>query len=162
MSRIKCSVVDVYVFRRFGLNVEFLLLKRQPQSVIGGTWQCVHGGIEPDEPVWRAGLRELREETGLAPLRYWQLENVNTFYMRKEDAVLMCPGFVAEVAADAEVVLSDEHVAYRWAAPEDALATVIWPGQRTAIRETLDCILAPGATAEPFLRIPLDLQRELG
>lgn len=154
MPEIVTNIVDVYPFRRTGGRVEFLLLHRAADRRIGATWQAVHGRIEPGESAAQAAVRELREEAGLIPQRLWQLEHVNTFYLGREDAIAMCPGFAAEVAADAAVVLNAEHTAFRWLAAEEALSELMWPGQRTAVREVLDVIVSPGA-AEPLLRMEL-------
>lgn len=146
------DIVDVYVFRRRADGVEFLLLRRAADAALGGTWQSVHGHIEPREPAWRAALRELQEETGLEPLRFWQIDFVNTFYVASRDAILMCPCFAAEAPPNAPVVLSAEHTEFAWLATEQALRRFMWPGQRRAVEEILSQIIAAGA-AEPHLRI---------
>ena len=145
-------IVDCYVFRRTPAGVEFLFLKRRPGAYLGDTWHAVHGKIEANETAWQAALRELREEAGLTPARFWQLEFVNTFYAAKWDRVLCCPGFVAEVAADAAVRLSEEHTAYRWIARDEARSAFLWPGQRAAIAEVLAEVVDAGP-AERHLRI---------
>jgi dATP pyrophosphohydrolase len=151
MPEIVSNVVDVYPFRRRPSGVEFLLLKRAENIRLGGSWQAVHGRIEPGETAWQAALRELHEEIGIAPLGFWQTEYVNTFYMATNDRILMCPCFAAEIAADADVVLSHEHTDFRWEPTEQALESFMWPGQRRAIREILTEIIAPGVS-EPHLR----------
>jgi dATP pyrophosphohydrolase len=151
MPEIVSNVIDVYPFRRRHDGVEFLLIERVEGIRLGGTWQAVHGRIEPGETAWQAALRELREETGLSPVGFWQTDFVNTFYMATEDRILMCPCFAAEIAADAEVVLSDEHTAFRWEPAEQALQSFMWPGQRRAVREILEEIIAP-RPSEPYLR----------
>jgi len=155
MPEIIANVIDVYPFRRKHTRVEFLLLKRTDGVRLGGTWQAVHGRIEPGETAVTAALRELREETGLRPIRFWQLEFVNTFYLLTDDAVLLCPCFAAQIAPDAEVVLCHEHTDYRWEPSERALRSYMWPGQRHAVREIIGEIIAPGLS-EPHLRIALD------
>lgn len=154
MPGIDSNVIDVYPFRRAGTQVEFLLLKRAPGIWLGGTWQAVHGKIEAGETAPQAALRELREETGLRRLGFWQLEFVNTFYVAEKDAILMCACFAAEIAADAAIRLSDEHTDYRWEPYEQAAKSYMWPGQRRALREIMEEIVAPGL-AEPHLRIAL-------
>jgi dihydroneopterin triphosphate diphosphatase len=49
------------VYTRAG---EVLLLERREPA---GWWQSVTGSLEPDEMPWEAAVRELAEETGLAP-----------------------------------------------------------------------------------------------
>jgi dATP pyrophosphohydrolase len=151
MPEVVSNVIDVYPFRRVEKGVEFLLLKRVAGVRLGGTWQAVHGRIEAGEAAWQAALRELKEETGLTPLGFWQIEFVNTFYLATEDRILICPCFAAEIAADVDVVLSDEHTDFRWEPVEQALETFMWPGQRRAVREILEEIVTPGR-GEPHLR----------
>lgn len=152
MPDILSRLVDVYVFRRGPAGVEFLQLHRRPGASIGGTWQSVHGGIEPGESATQAARRELREETGIDPLRLWQLEHVNTFFIAADDAIHLCPGFAAEVTADATVQIDDEHDAFRWVGAAQAVSSFLWPGQRTSVREILDTIVMPGEV-ERFMRL---------
>lgn len=152
MPQIVSDIVDVYVFRRRAGGVEFLLLRRAADAALGGTWQSVHGHVEPSEPAWRAALRELQEETGLEPLRFWQIDFVNTFYVASRDVILMCPCFAAEAPPNAPVALSVEHTEFAWLATEQAVRRFMWPGQRRAVEEILSEIIVAGA-AEPHLRI---------
>jgi dATP pyrophosphohydrolase len=154
MSRTLASIIDCYPFRRTPAGVEFLLLLRAPGRRLAGVWQVVHGKIESGETAVQAAIRELREETGLSPQAMWHLEFVNTFFIADMDAVLMCPGFAVEVAADAAVRLQEESSDYRWLPLEEAKATLLWPGQKKALDEIAREILAPGPT-EPYLRVPL-------
>ncbi|MGE3181114.1 MAG: NUDIX pyrophosphatase [Phycisphaerae bacterium] len=154
MPPIISSIIDCYVFRRAATTVEFLALRRASQSRLGGTWQAVHGKIETGEKAWETALRELREETGLRPIAFWQLEAVNTFYVAQQDQILMCPGFAAEVDANAKVTLCDEHVDYAWWPADEAHTKFMWPGQRTAIAEIVEVIL-PRGPAEAHLRIAI-------
>lgn len=153
MPSIVSAIVDVYVFRVAANGVEFLLLQRAPRINLGSTWQAVHGKIEPAETAVAAARRELLEETGLTPQRFWQLDCVNTFYMASQDAIHMCPCFAADVDPAAGVRLSDEHVAFRWVPAEAAEAAFMWPGQREAVRQVLSYLVA-GSAAEAHLRLP--------
>lgn len=154
MPRIVSSIIDVYVFRRRPDGVEFLTLLRAPTIRLGGTWQSVHGKIESGETAWQAAARELREETRLTPIGFWQIDYVNTFYVASEDCVLLCPCFAAEVAANAMVQLCEEHAAFEWLLVEAACERLMWPGQRHAVREIVSEIIQPSA-AESHLRIAL-------
>ncbi|MCA9244660.1 MAG: NUDIX domain-containing protein [Phycisphaerales bacterium] len=155
MMRIIAPIVDVYVFRRAPDGPKFLLLLRAAGRRIGSTWQVVHGTIEQTETAVAAALREMREETGLTPTRFWQLEGVNPFFVAAEDAIYMCPGFAAEVASDATVTLCDEHTDFRWLPTDEALGELMWPGQRRAVREIVEEIIGEGR-GEPFLRLPIE------
>lgn len=155
MSRVVGEIVDAYVFRRTSDGeVQFLMLHRSPGRYLGGTWQAVHGRIEPGETAWQAALREIREETAVVPSAFYQVDTVNTFYMAVDDTVHHCPCFAAEVEANATVALNDEHDAFEWVPADAALERFIWPGQRRAVREILEEIIRPGPAVE-HLRIRL-------
>ncbi|NOT01805.1 MAG: NUDIX domain-containing protein [Phycisphaerales bacterium] len=152
MPRIVSDIVDVYPYRVADGIAQFLVLQRGHGSALGGTWQAVHGHIEPGETAFEAARREMFEETGLAPDAWHQLEFVNTFFMAARDEVHLCACFAARVGRDAEPALSDEHIAHVWEGVEDATARFHWPGQRRAIQEVCSVVL-PGGAAAASLRL---------
>lgn len=154
MPRIVSNQVEVFPFRRRPAGVEFLLLRRAAADYLGGTWHAVHGAIEPGETAVQAALRELHEESGLRPLRFWQIDYVSVFFLARADAVCMNPVFTAELPADAQVRLSSEHDAFEWIVPSLAAARLMWPNQRHALREIIEEVLG-GGPGEPALRIDL-------
>lgn len=155
MTRIVVDQVEIFPFRRRGGTVEFLMLQRARGDRLGGTWHAVHGSIEPGETAVQAALRELYEESGLTPLRFWQIDFVSTFFLADLDCVCLNPVFTAEIDPAAEVRLSDEHEGFRWVAADEAPGAFMWPNQRRALREIMDEVITPGL-AEPYLRIALD------
>ncbi len=151
--KVRYDMVQCYVVREAaGGGHEFLQLRRVPSDFMGGTWQNVYGGIKESETAWQAALRELREETGLTPLEFYQLDTVNSFYLAHDDCIWNCPGFCAIVSPSAEVVLNEEHDAYRWVQRDDYAAGLMWPGERAACAELCREILDNGP-AKPYLRI---------
>lgn len=134
LPEIASRFVDCHIFRRIPGGAEWLVLKRAPHILLGGTWQMVSGHIEPGEKAYVAAVRELLEETGLVPLHFYQASYVNRFYLAATDQIILTPVFAAEVAADAVVVLSDEHTAFEWVDLEEACRRYPWPGQRESIR----------------------------
>lgn len=155
MPRIDPDFVYVFVFRRAGGEPEFLMLRRAAGQYLGNTWHPAGGTIQRGEKAWQAALRELHEEARLEPLRLWQADTVHAFYVARYDRILLATTFVAEVDRTARVVLSEEHSAFRWDTPRDVAAALLWPGQRSLLREIMDEILT-GGPAEPYLRIRLD------
>jgi dATP pyrophosphohydrolase len=140
MVSIAADVVDLYPYRMRGGQLELLALRRATGMTLAGTWQAVSGLVEEGEAAWTAALRELREETGLLALRLLTVEPLATFYVPWLDRVIIAPAFAAEVA-DRPVVLSEEHDAFAWLAPDEMIARMEWPSQRAAIRE-LGAVLA--------------------
>ena len=105
------------------------------------------GGIERKESVLRAAAREVREETGLTPLRWWALERLATFFDPAHDHIRVVPVFAAEVAWTDPVYLSDEHDRYAFVSPAIARRRVVWATQRHAIAALLSEIVS-GASGE--------------
>ncbi len=137
MPRLKSNLVSVYVLRESAAGVELLMLQRPDDYVFPGDWQAVHGHVEPDETGWQAALREVREETGLSPDRWYRLFQVETFYNPENDSIYLVPVFVAAVDADADCRISDEHQACAWRRLTQARAAFSWETQR----QTVDALL---------------------
>lgn len=155
MTRAAYNLVAAFVFRfREGVP-EFLVLRRAVAEELGGTWQAVYGGIRENETAWEAALRELREETGLSPVTFYQTDSVHTFYVAREDVVYHCPCFAAEVAEDAVVRLNPEHDTCEWLPPGLAMVRYHWPGQRRIVQEILSEIIGHGGAREQLrIRLP--------
>lgn len=147
MIPVRCRQIEVHLFRRRGRRTEFLLLRRSAERTLPGVWQPVTGGIERRETAWQAAAREVLEETGLAPVRWWALEHLTLFYSPAKDAVLALPVFAAEVAWTDPVHLSREHDRYAFVSPAVAARRVLWGTQRAALRAVRDEVLAGGASA---------------
>ncbi|HUR62136.1 MAG TPA: NUDIX domain-containing protein [Candidatus Thermoplasmatota archaeon] len=152
MPEICARFVDCHVFRRRDGHEEWLMMLRAPHIMLGGTWQMVSGTMEPGETAYAAAARELREETGLLPLHFYQASYVNRFYLAATDQIILSPVFAAEVAAHAEVVLSGEHTEYLWVPWEEAMRRLPWPGQR----ESLAIIREQFLAREPLAASRLD------
>ena len=145
MIAVRCHQIEAHLFRRRRSRVEFLLLRRAPDRTLAGVWQPVTGGIEGRETAYAAAAREVREETGLTPVRWWALEHLPAFYDIGHDMVKFVPVFVAEVAWTDPVHLSHEHDRYAFVAPNIAARRVLWQGQRRTLTAIHDEILARGA-----------------
>jgi len=155
--KIQTDIVEVYVFRRTGErvgDVVFLQMHRAG-GPLPGTWQPVMGHVEEGETAMQAAVRELTEETQLSPQAMWQLESLNTYFLAKQDCAMLSPGFVVQVAADAEPTLDDSHDGHRWVQPDHADRAFLWPGQRNAIAQIMREIVPPDAPAREMLRVDL-------
>lgn len=151
--------VEVHLFRRSRTGAanakqgfEFLLLRRSPRGRLGGVWQPVTGKARRAEPAWKAAAREVFEETGLRPRRWWALEHLTLYYEPRSDALVALPVFAAELPPGEPVRLSHEHDAHAFVSPAAASRRVLWDAQRAAIaavrRELFDHpALSPRARA---------------
>jgi dATP pyrophosphohydrolase len=133
---------------------EFLQMLRVRSKYMGGTWQLVTGGIDEGETAWQAALRELREETGLVPIEFYQVDVLNTFYLAKTDTISMSPMFCAIVPCDARITLNDEHTDFRWVPRSEIESRIMWPGERAALKE-LCCEILDDGPAKPYLKIEI-------
>ena len=130
---IKGRLIEAHVFKIEDGKMKFLLLKRGNREIYPYMWQMVTGRMEEGEKAWQTALREIKEETGLNPVRFWVLPNVNSFYSPESDAVVLIPVFASEVSPEQHVVLSEEHIDYQWVDYEECIAAVVWPGHRKSI-----------------------------
>ena len=157
MPKIVAPLVSVYGFRLTARGPEYLLLRRRAGlDHLGGTWQAIHGGIEPGETAVQAARREAREETGLEPVSLWALDYVEVHYQPHQDALRVVPCFAAQFPADTQPRLGPEHEAYAWLALEGALRRVLWRGQREALRTLHRTIARPlleGREPNPLLKL---------
>ena len=154
MTRIAVSIVDVYPVRHREGELEVLALRRGAQTRCAGAWEAVHGHIEAGESPVAAARRELQEETGLAPSRWYNLSRVESFYQHRLDEVALVPVFVALVGDDAPVRISSEHDSFEWLSLAHAAARLAWPREQRA-REDIRRLLESGSAGplEDVLRI---------
>jgi 8-oxo-dGTP pyrophosphatase MutT (NUDIX family) len=147
VSDSRSAFVEVYVFLRRGRRVEFLCLRRGRVRFLPGVWQPVTGRCRPRESGLAAAVREVREETGLAPLRWWALEAPTLFYDASRDRMRTYPRFVAETGPDATVRLSREHVDWAFLPAAEAGRRYLWESQRRGLEDVKRQILRGGPLA---------------
>lgn len=137
VTSVRVSLVDVYVLRGAESALECLLLRRGTGGRCPGSWETVHGHIEAGERPAEAAARELAEETGLTPVRLYNVSRVESFYQHRIDEVALVPVFVAFVQPDAPVRLGSEHDHFEWLAPTAAESRFAWPRERRALEDIL-------------------------
>lgn len=140
MQNISFRVIDVYPYRWQGAELGFLLLKRSAQKQYGAQWRMVGGKIKAGETAWQAALRELEEETGQKPMRFWSLPSVNLFYEWQHDRINLIPAFAAELLHDP--VLDGEHEAFGWFSLSEAMERLLWHEQRRLLALTHQILVA--------------------
>lgn len=113
----------------------------------------MHGRIERGERPDLAALREISEETGLVPERLYSI-TVNPFYLVQTDSVELAIVFAAIIPVADAPALADEHDAWEWLSPAEAMRRLAWPRERDALTQAL-AILAGGDAGpmEDVLRV---------
>jgi dATP pyrophosphohydrolase len=153
--QLRHDMIECFVVRPAGGGFEVLQLRRAASDYMGGLWHTVAGRMRRDETAVAACLRELREETGLTAAELYCLDRVGQFYMPAADTLWHCVLFVAVVDGGAQVVVNDEHDAFRWLAAEGAAKHFTWPSDREALAQVQEQILSDGP-AKPYMRVKLD------
>jgi dATP pyrophosphohydrolase len=149
--RVLAGSISTYVFTFLDGRPAFLTLLRAAGLLHAGTWQAVHGMVEPGEPAWAAAAREMAEETGLRPERFFKTDFVETYYSEHTDAVHLTPAFAAYVPGAPAATVSAEHTDWAWCPLDDAVARFVWPTQQQAVRIIAAAVagwpaVAPGVT----------------
>lgn len=70
---------------------------------LAGIWCQIARKVEGGETAWQAALRELYEETDLAPDAFCSADICEQFYEADRDAITVAPVFVAFIDSAAEV-----------------------------------------------------------
>ena len=129
---IKSFSIAAYVCRIVSGRGRYLILKRS-SAYLNETWQMVSGRIEPGERGWEAALREIQEETGLVPDRFYSADAVEQFYEVSQNCINLVPVFVGFIDKEQPVILSGEHGAYKWIFPDEAEHYLIFQHQRAML-----------------------------
>jgi len=141
MPNIEVRVIDAYVYRTTSAGLLFLVLKRAKTKMYEHIWQGVAGKIEDGETSWEAAIRELKEETGLAPLKIFVADHVSKFYETNGDRINLVPVFGIEVDSEI-VIISREHCDHKWVDLNEALDLLVWRGQKQAIQVVHDMVIS--------------------
>ena len=134
-----CIRDSCYVYQQTDKGLKFLILKRNEKKLYEHLWQGVAGKIEKDEEAWQTAIRELKEETGLDPVKMFVADHVSQFYEKHGDRVNLVPVFGIEVDSK-NVILSDEHIEYKWVDFKEAFDTLVWNGQKKGIQTVYNMV----------------------
>lgn len=153
MPTIVCNIVEVCIFSFENKEPKYLMLRRsKSEPIYPDAWQIVTGSIEQGETALQGALRELKEETGYHPQKFWIVPHVNTFFSVKHDVLNHTVIFAAQVPPKTDPVLSDEHYQFGWHSIDQAKAMCVWPGQMTAL-EIIHQFIVGGKQAASFSEI---------
>ena len=153
MTRVNVGTVDVFLIAPDPAGWGVLALQRSLGTRCPTAWETVHGRIEPGESPEQAAVREVREETGLAVERLYNVI-VQPFYLHTLATVELAVVFAAFVSRADPVTLGEEHMRYEWLSPDAALERFVWPRERQALRDVLHLLQAGHAgPVEDVLRV---------
>lgn len=134
-------IVFVYPYIKVGVNeFEYALLK----SAERGFWEAVAGGGENNETLIEAAVRETYEETGIrAELPLIKLDTVapvpvsriKESHLWGEKVYVIPLHYFGVPAAKREIVLSQEHVEYKWLPYQEARKTLNFDDDKIALWE---------------------------
>lgn len=154
VPKIRCTHVEVYLFRRRRARLEILALRRSAGRSLGGVWQPVTGKIARGETAFAAARREVLEETGLRPQAWWCLETMTSFFDAASDSIRLLPLFAAEIAPADPVRLSREHDAARFVTPRTAAKLYLWETQRRGLAAVRREVLGGRALSKALALAP--------
>jgi dATP pyrophosphohydrolase len=112
-------------------------------SATGGYWQWIAGGGEERETPLEAARREASEEAGIPhDARFMQLDSLATlpvefvsgFLWGEDQLVIPEHSFGVRLETDA-IILSAEHIEYRWVDYQTAGELLKWDSNRSALWE---------------------------
>lgn len=155
MTEITVGTIDVYAIRPLADGWRVLVLQRSLETRCPTAWEAVHGRLERGETPEAGALRELREETGLTPERFYVVAT-QPYYLKSMRNVQLSISFAAFIAEPAEVTLGPEHQRHEWIGVEDAMRRFAWPRERQALEE-IRTVLGAGHAGplEDVLRVEL-------
>lgn len=130
--------VNVAVVKKDYDGWKFLVLRRADHESYGGFWGFMTGGKRENETVARVVVRELKEETGLAPQSMWATEYLIQFYEPEFDKIWILPLIVVVVDSESKVRLSPENAEFEWLTPERAKRRVSWKNLIRAVDDVAE------------------------
>ena len=132
--------VAVYCVKTINNSPLYLMLKR---NWIGRDfWQGVTGGVEDNETLEKAAIRELYEETGYRTKKLIQIDYIYKFPTPKDMLKLYDKhyefitenSFLALIDSDKDPILDAvEHYEFRWCNFDKAMELLFWEGNKTAL-----------------------------
>ncbi len=144
MSNLSSNSVQVHIasFNEEFDVYKFLTLKRaENERVYPNLWQVVTGTIENGESAIQTALRETYEETGLKPLKIWNIPHIASYYSWRSDTIFFAPVFGILVDNKSKINLSNEHQSYEWLYLDACLDRLLLPTHKIGTQIFFDVIL---------------------
>ncbi|WP_305066764.1 bis(5'-nucleosyl)-tetraphosphatase [Methanoculleus sp.] len=102
-----------------------------------GHWDLVKGHGKRNEREEETVLRELQEETGITDVRFIPdfREEIHYFFRRRGYTVYKEVVYFLVETHQQEVVLSEEHVGYRWLPYREAMETITFKNSQNVVKK---------------------------
>lgn len=149
MVTLTIPYVDVFVFRRDGVQLLYLMLRGAPDSRYANLWRVLTGDIRPDETALTSALRALFDHTGLHPIAGWAPDFTHSYYDPLDDQLKCCPVLAFEVEPG-QLTLSTQYDASRWITYEQSLDLLRLSGHRDGLRHIHEDIALKHDRGAPF------------
>lgn len=127
----------------FTLNPSFkvLILKRTLER--SGYWQPVCGGVEDNESLEEAALREVFEESCISNIKSIMDLDYTFSYKETKNGELMnmqdyC--FAVEISNMSNIILCDEHEEFKWCSYDEALQYLKWEHNLIALEKLMNIL----------------------
>jgi 8-oxo-dGTP pyrophosphatase MutT (NUDIX family) len=142
-SGVAQECVEGYLFVRHPFQV--LLFRRPPSR--GRIWVPISGKVDrPDRSFSAALRREVREETGLTRFRRISPMRWVFRWRGSGGGIWRLHAFAVELPSRRIPRLSDEHEAFEWLDPREALKRLHFRDNRAALRRLMRAVMRRGRT----------------
>lgn len=108
------EVAAIYLY----FDEQLLLLQLNPEKLEGGFWTVPAGKIENKESIIQGAKRELFEETGVN-IKEEEFVDLGKLYMKKPLVDYIYHAFLINLKAAPKIVLSKEHIDFKWSKLEE-------------------------------------------
>jgi dATP pyrophosphohydrolase len=134
--------VLVFLYKKINNDYFYCIFLRK-----NNIWQGISGGVEDDEGLIDTVKREVLEETGISVSNVIELSSVASIpvvdvvgeFKFGEDLYVI-PEYSFGVECNGDIVLSSEHMDYKWLSYDEAINCLEYDSNKTALWE-LNCRL---------------------
>lgn len=126
------KVAGIIVYVRKKNKCGFLLLKNKRNK-----WDFPKGKVDRNESILKAGLRELFEETGLDKINIIDgfFEKIKYRETKKNGKTIAKTAyFYLAQSRKEKIILSDEHINYKWVYYKKALELISYAGSKDLLK----------------------------
>lgn len=116
------------------INGKILLLQLSEKKAYAKCWGVPAGKFEEGETPDQALRRELYEETGISLAADCLIYSLGNLYMRKPEIEYVYHPFKIDLKDMPEIILSDEHIDYKWVTIDEAKKLDLIDGAEDALK----------------------------